>query len=106
MLRIRLTEQTDHVWHCAIEVSAGQLYGYRVHGPYKPQEGHRFNGSKLLLDPYAKAITGLIKWEPEVFGYPVGWARTLTPDRDRDSAQWMPKCVVVDEDWGDLDKSS
>src|SRR5499426_4052054 len=61
--RIRLTEQTAQVWHIYLpEVRPGQSYGYRVHGPYAPQEGHRFNPAKLLLDPYAKAIAGPIKW--------------------------------------------
>ena len=56
-LRVRLTEQTNHVWHCLIPgMPAGQLYGYRVYGPYEPKNGHRFNPSKLLIDPYAKAI--------------------------------------------------
>jgi len=99
----RSSEQTDHVRHCALDVPAGQLYGYRVHRPYEPLHGHRFNGSKLLPDPYAKAITGPINWEGELFGYPLGSGddADLRCD-DRDSAALMPKCVVVDDafDWG------
>src|ERR1700743_1615111 len=58
-VRIRMTEHTDMVWHCLLpDVNPGQFYGYRVHGPYEPEHGHRFNEAKLLLDPYAKAITG------------------------------------------------
>ena len=74
----------------------GQLYGYRVHGPYDPANGHRFNPNKLLIDPYAKALFGDIRWHDAHFGYRVGAPRgDLTPDR-RDSAFVMPKCVVVD----------
>ena len=79
------------------------LYGYRVHGPYEPREGHRFNPNKLLLDPYAKAISGPVRWNDAVYGYEIG-----DPDEDlsfdeRDSAGSMPKCVVIDPafTWGD-----
>jgi glycogen operon protein len=102
-LRIRMTEQTEQIWHCFLpEVTAGQLYGYRVYGPYEPEKGHRFNDSKLLLDPYAKAITGMINWGTEMFGYPQDGADDLHRDY-RDDAWGMPKCVVVDDnfDWGD-----
>ena len=82
----------------------GQLYGYRVHGPYEPAAGHRFNPAKLLLDPYAKAIDGTVRWDDAVFGYRVG----AGPDADlalddRDSAPFVPKSVVVDPafSWGD-----
>jgi isoamylase len=61
--RIRLRERTDQIWHAYLpDVRPGQLYGFRVHGPYAPEEGHRFNPAKLLLDPYAKAISGTIRW--------------------------------------------
>ena len=71
--RIRFTEYTDHVWHAYLpEVLPGQQYGYRVHGPYDPQQGHRFNPNKVLLDPYAKGIGRDVKWADEVFGYQVG----------------------------------
>jgi glycogen operon protein len=103
--RIPLTEQTDYVWHGYIPgIQPGQLYGYRVYGPYEPQAGLRFNPHKLLLDPYAKAINGTIKWSNALFGYPVD-----SPDEDRDlqidtedSAAGMPKAVVTDPSffWG------
>ncbi len=103
-VRIRLTEHTDQVWHCFIpEMKAGQLYGYRVYGPYDPANGHRFNPAKLLLDPYAKAIAGEIAWGEEMFGY----VASLDENADlvidqRDSAMGMPRSVVVDNrfDWG------
>ena len=61
--RIRLDECTDQVWHVYLpEVRPGQLYGYRVHGPYDPPAGHRFNHHKVMIDPYAKALTGIVKW--------------------------------------------
>ena len=63
MQRIELTEHTDQVWHCYLpEARPGLLYGFRVHGPYKPEEGHRFNANKLLLDPYAKSLQGNLRW--------------------------------------------
>ena len=71
--RIRLEECTDQVWHVYLpEVRPGQHYGYRVHGPYEPEAGHRFNPAKLLLDPYAKAINGTIHWSDALFGYRIG----------------------------------
>jgi isoamylase len=96
MARVRLPEVTDEVWHGHIGgISPGQLYGYRVHGPYAPREGHRFNPHKLLLDPYAKALSGSMIWDDSHFGYQVVSADAdLTPD-DRDSAPHMPKCRVV-----------
>src|SRR5215471_2237235 len=103
-VRIRMTERTDHVWHVLLpEIRPGQLYGYRVYGPYEPQNGHRFNPNKLLIDPYAKALFGDIRWHDAHFGYRVGSTRgDHSPDR-RDSAFVMPKCVVVDPaaTWGD-----
>lgn len=97
-----LTEQTDLVWHGYLpDVRPGQRYGYRVHGPYQPAEGHRFNPAKLLLDPYAKAIDGTVQWNDAVFGYQVGHQDAdLIPD-ERDSAPAMPKSVVIDPafDW-------
>ncbi|PZN34667.1 MAG: glycogen debranching enzyme GlgX [Proteobacteria bacterium] len=101
---IRLRERTDQVWHCYLPaVRPGQLYGYRVYGPYKPQEGHRFNPNKLLLDPYAKALVGNLAWSDAHFGYRIGHAREdLSFDR-RNNADGMPKCQVVDPafTWGD-----
>jgi len=102
--QIQMTEQTDQVWHVYLpEVRPGQRYGYRVHGPYAPQEGHRFNPAKLLLDPYAKAIAGTIKWSNALFGYTVGHPDADLSCDERDSASGLPKCVVVDPafSWGD-----
>ncbi|TGR36295.1 glycogen debranching enzyme GlgX, partial [bacterium M00.F.Ca.ET.199.01.1.1] len=68
--RIELPEYTDEVWHVFVpNLKPGAIYGYRVHGPYEPEKGHRFNPNKLLLDPYAKAHIGELKWAPEIFGY-------------------------------------
>ena len=95
--RIELPEYTDEVWHVYVhDLGPGTVYGYRVYGPYEPENGHRFNPNKLLLDPYAKAHVGELKWAPEVFGYTLGH-----PDQDlsfdtRDSAAFVPKCRVVD----------
>ena len=101
--RIRITEQTDQVWHAYLpEARPGQLYGYRVHGPYNPAEGHRFNPTKLLLDPYAKSIAGLIRWSDALFGYTIGNPDADLSQDERDSAAGLPKCVVVDPafSWG------
>ena len=102
--RIPLPEYTHEVWHGYFpRIRPGQLYGYRVHGPYEPEAGHRFNPNKLLLDPYALALHGDLRWHDAVFGYRVGSNRgDLSFDR-RDSAFVMPKCVVVDpaHSWGD-----
>ena len=102
--RIPLREQTDQVWHCYLpEARPGQLYGYRVFGPYQPQHGHRFNPQKLLLDPYAKAIVGSLAWSDAHFGYRIGSQRAdLSQDR-RNNASGMPKCQVIDPafSWGD-----
>ncbi|MCC6611093.1 MAG: glycogen debranching protein GlgX [Burkholderiales bacterium] len=97
MQRIALREQTDQVWHCYLpEARPGLLYGYRVHGPYRPEDGHRFNPHKLLLDPYAKNIVGALRWSDAHFGYRIGDpAADLSFDR-RDSAGAMPKCKVVE----------
>ena len=102
--RIELREQTDLVWHCYLpEARPGMLYGYRVYGPYKPEDGHRFNPHKLLLDPYARNIDGPVRWSDALFGYTVGNKREdLSFDR-RDSARGMPKCKVIDPafTWGE-----
>ena len=102
--RIELTERTDDVWHCYLpEARPGLLYGYRVHGPYRPEEGHRFNPHKLLLDPYARNIVGGLRWSDALFGYTIGHRRQdLSFDR-RDSASGMPKCKVIDPafTWGE-----
>jgi len=102
--RITLPEYTDQVWHGYLpEARPGQLYGYRVYGPYDPQRGHRFNHNKLLLDPYAKLLFGQIRWSDVHYGYRIGAPREdLSFDR-RDNSSGMPKCVVVDTafTWGD-----
>jgi isoamylase len=101
--RIPITEQTHQVWHTYLpEVRPGQLYGYRVLGPYEPAEGLRSNPAKLLLDPYSKAIAGSIQWSNALFGYTVGNAKADLSINDQDSAGGMPKCVVIDPafSWG------
>jgi len=100
--RIELPEYTDQIFHGWIEgVGPGDAYGYRVHGPYEPDAGHRFNPNKLLLDPYARAHTGELKWDPACYGYTIGSADEDLSFDKRDSAKFMPKCVVVDPgfDW-------
>ena len=102
--RIEFLERTDQVWHCYLpEARPGLLYGYRVYGPYRPEEGFRFNPHKLLLDPYARTIVGDLRWNDSVFGYTIGHKRgDLSFDR-RDSAAAMPKCKVIERafTWGD-----
>ena len=102
--RIPLSERTDQVWHCYLpEARPGMLYGYRVYGRYRPDEGSRFNPHKLLLDPYAMQIVGALRWSDALFGYTPGHRREdLSYDR-RDSAGGMPKCKVIDPafTWGD-----
>ncbi|MEA2503247.1 MAG: isoamylase, partial [Actinomycetota bacterium] len=106
---VRMTERTDFVWHAFLpDVRPGQLYGYRVHGPYAPSEGHRFNPNKLLIDPYAKAIDGVVDWAHDANVLPY-----VPPDSlenaeeadleldDEDDAGAVPKSVVIDDyfDW-------
>ena len=101
-MRVRMGEVTDAVWHCFLpNVGSGQLYAYRVHGPYEPEEGHRFNESKILLDPYARAIAGLIKWSDEMFPYAFGEEDADLNKDSRDNAAGLPKSVVVSDefDW-------
>ncbi len=102
--RIRLRERTDQIFHGFLpQARPGLLYGYRVYGPYRPKDGHRFNGHKLLLDPYARQIVGSLRWHDAVFGYRIGHAEAdLSFDR-RDSAPWMPRCKVIEPafTWGD-----
>src|SRR3954447_18783960 len=104
MQRIEIAEHTDQVWHCYLpEARPGLLYGFRVHGPYRPEEGHRFNPHKLLLDPYAKSLEGVLRWSDALFGYTIGHRREdLSFDR-RDSASGVPRCKVIDPafTWGD-----
>jgi glycogen operon protein len=101
---VRIVERTDQIWHVYLpDVRPGQLYGFRVHGPYAPDRGHRFNANKLLIDPYAKAVTGDVQWDDAVYGYTVGHPDGDMSFDERDSAPFMPKCVVTDEafTWGD-----
>ncbi len=101
--RVPLVARTDQVFHCYLpEARPGMLYGYRVHGPYRPEEGLRFNANKLLLDPYARNIVGALRWSDALYGYTVGHKRAdLSFDR-RDSASDMPKSKVIDPafTWG------
>ncbi len=102
--RIELPEQTDQVWHGYFpELRPGQLYGYRVYGPYDPAHGMRFNSNKLLLDPYAKAIGRDLYWHDSVFGYEVGSRNEDLSFDARDSAPYAPLALVVEEayTWGD-----
>jgi isoamylase len=99
--RIALPEYTDQVWHGYLsDIGPGTPYGFRVHGPYEPAAGHRFNPNKLLLDPYAFAHMGRLTWNPALFGYQMESGDDTTFD-ERDSAPFMPKCTVVDQnfDW-------
>src|SRR6185436_1215989 len=91
----------DQVWHAYLpEARPGLAYGYRVHGPYEPAAGHRFNRAKLLIDPYARAIAGDVNWHDALYGYPVEDPGGDVPD-GRDSAPYVPKSVVIDPafDW-------
>ena len=101
--RYTLSEYTDEVWHGYVRgLRPGALYGYRVYGPYDPANGHRFNHHKLLIDPYAKALNGPIRWSDAHYGYRIGAQRgDLSFDR-RDNASGMPKSVVIDTTfmWG------
>lgn len=102
VFKIKMWERSYHVWHVYVPgLKPGQLYGYRLHGKYEPEEGHRYNPYKLLIDPYAKAIAGTMEWNDSLFGYEIGH-----PDEDlsfskTDSAPFLPKGVVVDPafDW-------
>ncbi|HTL44620.1 MAG TPA: glycogen debranching protein GlgX [Vicinamibacterales bacterium] len=101
-LTIPLTEHTDMVWHGYLpDVRPGQLYGYRVHGPYAPDQGHRFNPNKIVMDPYAKVVGRTARWDDALFGFRMG-QDDLTLD-DRDSAPYAPLAAVVDTafTWGD-----
>ncbi|MBI5780402.1 MAG: glycogen debranching protein GlgX [Rhodocyclales bacterium] len=102
--RITLPECTGDVWHGYLpEARPGLLYGYRVHGPYRPEEGLRYNRHKLLLDPYAKALVGRIRWSDAHYGYRIGHpGADLSFDR-RDDAAGMPRCQVIDPTfvWGE-----
>ncbi len=97
-----LKEVDDYVWHIFVSgIRPGDLYGYRVEGPYSPEKGHRFNSNKLLIDPYAKALTGAIKWSNDLFGYVMGSEHEDMSYSWADDARSMPKCAVVESafDW-------
>ena len=99
---IDLPEYTNEIWHGFLpDARPGTVYGYRVHGPYEPENGHRFNPNKLVMDPYAKAVVGQLKWAPELFGYIMESEDDTTFDT-RDSAPFVPKCRVIDPafTWG------
>ena len=98
--RVELTEADAFVWHGYLPgIAPGQLYGYRVHGPYDPPRGLRCDGSKLLLDPYAKAVEGELRWDEALFDYQFASPRKRNTT---DSAPYMPKNVVINPffDWG------
>jgi isoamylase len=102
IVKIKIDEVTHHIWHVYVPgLKPGQLYGFRAYGPYEPQNGHRFNGNKLLLDPYAKAINGTVKWDNTVFGYQIGSDEEDLSFNDADSAAVMPKAIVINPefDW-------
>ncbi|GAA4432319.1 glycogen debranching protein GlgX [Ravibacter arvi] len=101
--RFQLEEVLHNVWHIYLEgLMPGQLYGYRIDGPYDPANGFRFNVNKLLIDPYAMAITGSLRWHDALFGYKVGSPEEDLSFDDTDSAPFVPKSVVIDHhfDWG------
>lgn len=100
---IELKERTQYIWHGLVRgIGAGQLYGFRIDGPWEPEKGSRFNSAKLLVDPYAKAIAGEVDWKAPIFGFKHDTGNDLEKD-DQDSADGMPKCVVVgpETEWND-----
>mgnify|MGYP002398981912 CR=1 FL=1 len=103
-IKIKMLEREHHIWHVYIpDLKPGQLYGYRVYGPFDPPNGHRFNPNKLLLDPYAKAISGTIDWHDANFGYKIGDPGEDLSYSDLNSGPFIPRSVVVDAafDWED-----
>src|SRR3954468_9854777 len=102
--RIELRDRTDFVWHGYLpDARPGLLYGYRVHGPWAPEQGQRFNPHKLLLDPYARMIVGSMRWSDALFGHRAGGRREDLVADPRHSAACMPKCQVIDPafTWGE-----
>src|ERR1700743_1294156 len=98
---IRLTQRTHDIWHVYLyDCKPGQLYGYRVYGPYDPANGHRFNPAKVLLDPYSKAICSIVGWDDSLFGYTIG--KDDLEKNETDDAEVAPKSAVIDHyfDWG------
>ena len=104
---IRMQEQDAHVWHCFVSgLRPGQLYAYRADGPYDPEKGLRFNGSKLLIDPYAKALSGVVKWNDSIFPYDINsQEKDLKIDTTPDG-RYVPKSIVVDSsyNWNGVEK--
>lgn len=108
--RLELPEYTDEIWHGYVpKLQPGALYGYRVYGPYDPENGHRFNPNKLLIDPYARELVGDIQWNDAHFAYQLLHDdKDLTFD-DQDSAPFTPKCRVIDPaeaNWEDRQRPS
>jgi isoamylase len=100
--KIKVSERSHQIWHVYLPgVKPGQLYGYRVDGPYEPENGHRFNRNKLLIDPYAKSVAGVIEWNNAVYSYKIGDEQEDLSFSDEDSAPYIPKSVVIDQnfDW-------
>jgi isoamylase len=100
--RIKFTERTHDVWHAYFPgMNPGQIYGYRVYGPYDPANGHRFNPAKVVLDPYSKAICSVLEWDDSLFGYEIGKDDLVIDNRD--DAEYAPKSAVIDHrfGWGD-----
>ncbi len=103
-VRVALPERTDFIWHGYLpDLRPGQLYGYRVQGPYDPEAGHRFNPAKVVLDPYAKAIGRPVRWDETLFGYTPGHPRLDLSRDGRDNAAYAPLAAVIDQPftWGD-----
>ncbi len=103
MARLPILERDGDIWHIHVGgLTPGTVYGFRAHGPYAPEQGHRFNPNKLLLDPYARALEGRLKWSDAVMGYKIGSARGDLSFDTRDSAFAVPKAVVTDPSfsWG------
>ena len=101
---IRVEERTNQIWHIYLpEARPGLLYGYRVHGPYEPAAGHRFNPSKLLIDPYAKCLTGDVQWSEAMFGYRIGDPNADLSYDERNNSANVPKSIVIEQafTWGD-----
>ena len=102
--RIPLPVETDGIWHGHVSgIGPGQLYGFRVHGPYRPEHGHRFNPNKLLVDPYARALAGRLHYDDSIYGFVRGSPRGDLSYDERDSAAFVPKSVVTEtaRDGGD-----
>lgn len=101
--KIKFKERTHQIWHGYFpDIKPGQLYGYRVHGPFDPENGYRYNPNKLLIDPYAKAISGVVKWHDALYGYTIGAEAADLSFSELDSAPFIPKSIVIDAayDWG------